>query len=186
MLVILVFIYKIIRLPLLPPPHCSTLTNTNSWSLSTEFYQYACKRQELTTGRMLEVKPWSSKYMWRDSFRNLSVVVCNSRILFQNCPYSLTANSIKGVVLEKLKVSQVDKISLTLLNLNFHYSFQKNPWSKYLLGKVHSVQVVFLYQLFWCYLPVVELWINNVFLQFYAIVTRCWNTERVCRTDTIN
>jgi hypothetical protein len=186
MLVILVFIYEIIRLPLPRPPHCSTLASTNSWSLSTELYQYACKRNELTTGRMLEVKPWSSKYMWRDSFRNLSAAVCNSRILFQNFPYSLTANSIKGVVLEKLRVGQVDKISLTLLDLNFHYSFQNNPWLKYLQGKVHSAQVVFLYQQYWCYLPVVELWINTVFLQFYHIITSCWNTVCVCRTDTIN
>lgn len=171
MLVILVFIYKIIRLHLSRPPSCSTLTSTKSWSLSAEFYQYACKLEELTPGRILEGKPWSSKYMWRGYFRNLSVLVCNSRILFQNCPYSLTANSIIGAVLEKLRVGQVDKISLTLLNLNFHYSFQKNPWLKYLLGKVQSAQVVFLYQLFWCYLPVIELWINNVFFYSFTLLS---------------
>jgi hypothetical protein len=111
MIVILFLISKVIRLPLPRPPHCSTLTSTNTWSLSTKCCQYACKRNELTTGSMLEGKPWSSKYVWRDSFLSLPVVMCNSQILFQNCPYSLTANSIKGVVLERLRVCQVDKIT---------------------------------------------------------------------------
>jgi hypothetical protein len=168
-----------------PPPAPLFYVNKHKQLVTFDrMLSYACKRNEVTTGRMLEGKPWSSKYMWRDSLRSLAVVVCNSRILFQNCPYSLTANSIKVVVLEKLRVVQVAKISPTLLNLNFHYSFQKNQSLNYVLGKVHSAKVVFHYQLFLCYLPVVELWIN--ILQFYAIVIRCWNTERVWRTDTIN